>query len=114
MHTADVSLDESFGELKQATFLTTRTSAGSKFDFISQSPFLIQSFDVIYAVRVVKNVACLCSLLEDDLQPVIVNAMLIELKLGDVATGTSQTSFRKLRYFFLLLIFHQPGLNGNS
>ena len=50
-------------ELKQATFLTTRTSTGSKFDVISQSRFLALSFDVTRAVRVVKNVGCLSSLL---------------------------------------------------
>ena len=50
-------------ELKQATFLTTRTLTGSKFDVISQSRLLTQSFDVTRAVRVVKNVACLSSLI---------------------------------------------------
>ena len=50
-------------ELKQATFLTTRTSTGSKFDVISQSRFLAQPFDVTRAVRVVKNVGCLSSLI---------------------------------------------------
>ena len=52
-------------ELKQATFLTTRTLTGSKFDVINQSTFLTQSFDVTHAVRVVKNVACLSSLLSE-------------------------------------------------
>ena len=41
--------------LKQATFLTTRTLTGSKFDVINQSTFLTQSFDVTHAVRVVKK-----------------------------------------------------------
>ena len=50
-------------ELKQATFLTRRTSTGSKFDVISQSRFLAQSFDVTRAARVVKNVGCLSSLI---------------------------------------------------
>ena len=45
-------------ELKHATFLTTRTLTGSKFDVINQSTFLTQSFHVTHAVRVVKNVAC--------------------------------------------------------
>jgi hypothetical protein len=40
-----------------------RTLTGSKFDVINQSTFLTQSFDVTHAVRVVKNVACLSSLL---------------------------------------------------
>ena len=52
----------SIRELKQATFLTTRTSTGSKFDVISQSRFLAQSFDVTRAARDVKNVGCLSSL----------------------------------------------------
>ena len=52
-----------YRELKQATFLTTRTSTGSKFDVISQSRFLAESFDVTLAVRVVKNVGCLSSLI---------------------------------------------------
>ena len=51
-------------ELKQATFLTTRTLTGSKFDIINQSKFLTQSFNVTHAVRVVKNVACLSSLIK--------------------------------------------------
>ena len=52
-------------ELKQATFLTTRTLTGSKFDVINQSTFLTQSFHVTHAVRVVKNVACISSLLAE-------------------------------------------------
>ena len=50
-------------ELKQVTFLTTRTSNGSKFDVFHQSQPLTQSSDVTHAVRVVKNVTCLSSLL---------------------------------------------------
>jgi hypothetical protein len=50
-------------ELKQVTFLTTRTSTGSKVDVFHQSQPLIQSSDVTHAVRVVKNVTCLSSLL---------------------------------------------------
>ena len=50
-------------ELKQATFLTTRTLTGSKFDVFDQSRRLIQS-SCLHGVRVVKNVACLSSLLE--------------------------------------------------
>jgi hypothetical protein len=41
------------------TFLTTRTSTGSKVDVFHQSQPLIQSSDVTHAVRVVKNVTCL-------------------------------------------------------
>jgi hypothetical protein len=52
-------------ELKQVTFLTTRTSTGSKIDVFHQSQHLIQSSDVTHAVRVVKNVTCLSSLLPD-------------------------------------------------
>jgi hypothetical protein len=50
-------------ELKQVTFLTTRTSTGSKVDVFHQSQSLTQSSDVTHAVRVVKNVTCLSSLL---------------------------------------------------
>jgi hypothetical protein len=50
-------------ELKQVTFLTTRTSTGSKIDVFHQSQPLTQSSDVTHAVRVVKNVTCLSSLL---------------------------------------------------
>ena len=50
-------------ELKQVTFLTTRTSTGSKVDVFHQSEPLTQSSDVTHAVRVVKNVTCLNSLL---------------------------------------------------
>jgi hypothetical protein len=50
-------------ELKQVTFLTTRTSTGSKVNVFHQSQPLIQSSDVTHAVRVVKNVTCLSSLL---------------------------------------------------
>ena len=46
-------------ELKQVTFLTTRTSTGSKVDVFHQSQPLTQSSDVTHAVRVVKNVTCL-------------------------------------------------------
>ena len=42
---------------------TTRILTGSKFDIINQSTFLTQSFDVTHAVRVIKNVACLSSLI---------------------------------------------------
>jgi 3-deoxy-D-manno-octulosonic-acid transferase len=52
-------------ELKQVRFLsllTTRTSAGSKVDVFHQSQPLTQSSDVTHAVRVVKNVTCLSSL----------------------------------------------------
>ena len=45
------------------TFLTTRTSTGSKVNVFHQSQPLIQSSDVTHAVRVVKNVTCLSSLL---------------------------------------------------
>ena len=45
--------------------MTTRTLTGSKFDVINQSTFLTQSFNVTHAVRVVKNVACLNSLLSE-------------------------------------------------
>ena len=45
------------------TFLTTRTSTGSKVDVFHQSQPLTQSSDVTHAVRVVKNVTCLSSLL---------------------------------------------------
>jgi hypothetical protein len=48
-------------ELKQVTFLTTRTSTGSKVDVFHQSQPLTQSSDVTRAVRVVKNVTCLTS-----------------------------------------------------
>ena len=44
------------------TFLTTRTSTGSKVDVFHQSQPLTQSSDVTHAVRVVKNVTCLSSL----------------------------------------------------
>ena len=50
-------------ELKQVTFLTTRTSTGSKDDVFHQSQPLTQSSDVTHAVRVVKNVTCLSSLI---------------------------------------------------
>jgi hypothetical protein len=50
-------------ELKQVTFLTTRTSTGSKVDVFHQSQPLTQSSDVTHAVRVVKNVTCLSSLM---------------------------------------------------
>ena len=51
-------------ELKQVTFLTTRTSTGSKVDVFHQSqPLMTQSSDVTHAVRVVKNVTCLSSLI---------------------------------------------------
>jgi hypothetical protein len=50
-------------ELKQVTFLTTRTSTGSKVDVFHQSQPLTQSSDVTHAVRVVKNVTFLSSLL---------------------------------------------------
>jgi hypothetical protein len=50
-------------ELKQVAFLTTRTSTGSKVDVFHQSQPLTQSSDVTHAVRVVKNVTCLSSLL---------------------------------------------------
>jgi hypothetical protein len=53
----------SISELKQVTFLTTRTSTGSKVDVFHQSQPLTQSSDVTHAVRVVKNVTCLSSLL---------------------------------------------------
>jgi hypothetical protein len=43
-------------ELKQVTFLTTRTSTESKVDVFHQSQPLTQSSDVTHAVRVVKNV----------------------------------------------------------
>jgi hypothetical protein len=46
-------------ELKQVTFLTTRTSTGSKVDVFHQSQPLTQSSDVPHVVRVVKNVTCL-------------------------------------------------------
>jgi hypothetical protein len=49
-------------ELKQVTFLTTRTSTGSEVDVFHQSQPLTQSSDVTHAVRVVKNVTCLSSL----------------------------------------------------
>jgi hypothetical protein len=39
-------------ELKQVTFLTTRTSTGSKVDVLYQSQPLTQSSDVTHAVRV--------------------------------------------------------------
>jgi hypothetical protein len=44
------------------TFLTTPTSTGSKVDVFHQSQPLTQSSDVTRAVRVVKNVTCLSSL----------------------------------------------------
>ena len=50
-------------ELKQVTFLTTRTPTGSKVDVFHQSQSLTQSSDVTHAVRVVKNVTCLSSLM---------------------------------------------------
>ena len=50
-------------ELKQVAFLTTRTSTGSKVDVFHQSQPLTQSSDVTHAVRVVKNVTCLSSLI---------------------------------------------------
>jgi hypothetical protein len=50
-------------EFKQVTFLTTRTSTGSKVDVFHQSQPLTQSSDVTHAVRVVKNVTCLSSLI---------------------------------------------------
>jgi hypothetical protein len=43
-------------EFKQVTFLTTRTSTGSKVDVFRQSQPLTQSSDVTHAVRAVKNV----------------------------------------------------------
>ena len=57
-------------ELKQVTFLTTLTSTGSKVDVFHQSQPsqpLTQSSDVTHAVRVVKNVTCLNSLIPDEL-----------------------------------------------
>ena len=51
-------------ELKQVTFLTTRTSTGSKVDVFHQSQPLTQSSDVTHAVRVVKSVTCLSSLMK--------------------------------------------------
>ena len=56
-------------ELKQVTFLTTRTSTGSKVDVFHQSQSLTQSSDVTHAVRVVKNVTCLSSLITPDEGP---------------------------------------------
>ena len=53
---------EVISELKQVTFLTTRTSTGSKVDVFHQSQPLTQSSDVTHAARVVKNVTCLSSL----------------------------------------------------
>ena len=53
---------EVISELKQVTFLTTRTSTGSKVDVFHQSQPFTQSSDVTRAVRVVKNVTCLSSL----------------------------------------------------
>ena len=50
-------------ELKQVTFLTTRTSTGSKVDVFHQSQPLTQSSNVTDAVRFVKNVTCLRSLI---------------------------------------------------
>ena len=58
----DVNVHD-ISELKQVTFLTTRTSTGSKVDVFHQSQPLTQSSDVTHAVRVVKNVTCLSSLL---------------------------------------------------
>jgi hypothetical protein len=58
---ADVQWQNS--ELKQVTFLTARTSTGSKVDVFHQSQPLTQSSDVTHAVRVVKNVACLSPLM---------------------------------------------------
>ena len=49
--------------LNYVTFLTSRTSTGSKVDVFHQSQPLTQSSDVTHAVRVVKNVTCLSSLL---------------------------------------------------
>ena len=60
------------------TFLTTRTSTGSKVDVFHQSQPLTQSSDVTHAVRVVKNVTCLSSLLV-----LIVSSFLTEFT-GDV------------------------------
>jgi hypothetical protein len=54
-----IELQRAISELKQVTFLTTRTSTGSKIDVFHQSQPLTQSS----AVRVVKNVTCLSSLL---------------------------------------------------
>jgi hypothetical protein len=56
-------LSPNISELKQVTFLTTRTLTGSKVDVFYQSQPLTQSSDVTHAVRVVKNVTCLSSLL---------------------------------------------------
>jgi hypothetical protein len=56
-------LSNDISELKQVTFLTTQTSTGSKDDVFYQSQPLTQSSDVTHAVRVVKNVTCLSSLL---------------------------------------------------
>jgi hypothetical protein len=58
-----VSRQLDISELKQVTFLTTRTSTGSKVDVFHQSQPLTQSSDVTHAVRVVKNVTCLSLLL---------------------------------------------------
>ena len=54
-----LSAEQDISELKQVTFLTTRTSTGSKVDVFHQSQPLTQSSDVTHAVRVVKNVTCL-------------------------------------------------------
>ena len=50
-------------ELKQVTFLTTRTSTGSKVDVFHQSQPFTQSSNVTDAVRFVENVTCLSSLI---------------------------------------------------
>jgi hypothetical protein len=50
-------------------FLTTRTLTGSKVDVFHQSQPFTQSSDVTHAVRVVKNVTCLSSLLNPSSRP---------------------------------------------
>ena len=46
------SIQPQISELKQVTFLTTRTSTGSKVDVFHQSQPLTQSSDVTHAVMV--------------------------------------------------------------
>ena len=63
-----MELANGISELKQVTFLITRTSTGSKVDVFHQSQPLTQSSDVTHAVRVVKNVTCLSSLILQTVQ----------------------------------------------
>ena len=85
-------------ELKQVTFLTTQTSTGSKVDIFHQSQPLTQSSDVTHAVRVVKNVTCLSSL-------IILTHPYLKAKLDYEGYSSTWSSRRLSKGLFTLAIF---------